>query len=95
MYTDELVAAVMPGQTARWEPLQGELYDIDNGGELFYSILEDCLRKEETPPVVFEVFYFCLNDGFLGMYQGDRKKIEEYEARLANRIPLGPPTRPT
>ena len=88
IYTDELVATVMPGQTARWESLQGELYDIDNGGELFYSILDERLRKEETPPVVFEIFYFCLSDGFLGMYAADRVKLGEYMARLKERIPL-------
>ncbi len=88
VYTDELVATVMPGQTSRWESLQGELYDIDNGGELFYSILDERLRKEETPPVVFEVFYFCLSDGFLGMYAADRPKLEDYKTRLRERIPL-------
>jgi type IV/VI secretion system ImpK/VasF family protein len=90
VYADELVATVMPGMMARWEPLQGELYDVDNGGELFYSILEDRFRKEETPPVVFEVFYFCLSDGFLGMYASDRAKIAEYRARLKDKIPLRP-----
>lgn len=90
VYIDELVAGIMPGQTSRWEPLQGELYDIDNGGELFFSIIDDRLRKEETPPVVFEIFYFCLNDGFLGMYAADRQKIDEYKARLADRIALRP-----
>ena len=90
VYADELVATVMPGMMTRWEPLQGELYDVDNGGELFYSILEDRFRKEETPPVVFEVFYFCLSDGFLGMYAADRAKIAEYRARLKDKIPLRP-----
>jgi type IV/VI secretion system ImpK/VasF family protein len=89
-YADELVATVMPGVMARWEPLQGELYDVDNGGELFYSILEERFRKEETPPVVFEIFYFCLSDGFLGMYASDRTKITEYRARLKEKIPLRP-----
>jgi type VI protein secretion system component VasF len=90
VYVDELVATVMPGVTQRWEPLQGELYDVDNGGELFFSILDDRFRKEETPPVVFEIFYFCLNDGFFGMFAADRSKIDEYRARLRDRIPLRP-----
>ncbi len=88
VYCDEMVASIAPGQTLRWEPLQGELYDIQNGGEMFYQILEERLRKEETPPIVFEVFFYCLSDGFVGMYEGDPRKVEEYKARLAARIPL-------
>lgn len=94
VYCDELVNAVARGQISRWEPLQSELYEIDNGGELFYSILEDRLRQAETHPIVFEVFYFCLNDGFVGMYQGNPKKLDEYKARLKERIvrkPVAPP----
>ncbi|XXY47171.1 DotU family type IV/VI secretion system protein [Sorangium sp. So ce269] len=87
VHFDELVRLVSRGATTRWEPLQSELYDVDNGGELFYTRLEERLRQEETPPVVFEVFYFCLNDGFQGMHQGDARKIAEYKARIELRIP--------
>lgn len=90
VYCDELVASITRGQSLRWEPLQSELYEVDNGGELFYTILDDRLRKDETHPIIFQVFYFCLTDGFLGMYQGDRRKLEEYEARLVARIPQKP-----
>ncbi|WP_437308031.1 DotU family type IV/VI secretion system protein [Sorangium sp. So ce388] len=90
VHFDELVRLVSRGATTRWEPLQSELYDVDNGGELFYARLEERLRQAETPPIVFEVFYFCLSDGFRGMYQGDEKKIAEYKARLDVRIPKKP-----
>lgn len=90
VYCDELVNAVTRGAISRWEPLQSELYEIDNGGEVFYSILDDRLRQEETSPIVLEVFYFCLKDGFVGMYAGDRRKIEEYKARLVERTRLKP-----
>jgi type IV/VI secretion system ImpK/VasF family protein len=90
VYVDELVNAVTRGAIARWEPLQSELYEVDNGGEVFYAILDDRLRQEETSPIVFEVFYFCLKDGFAGMYQGDPRKIDEYKARLVERTRLKP-----
>lgn len=86
VYTDEMVNGVTRGAAARWEPLQSELYDIDNGGEVFYQILDDRLRQEETHPLVFEVFYYCLKDGFCGVYASDSRKIQEYETRLAERI---------
>jgi type IV/VI secretion system ImpK/VasF family protein len=90
VHVDELVRISTRGESSRWEPLQGELYEIDNGGELFFKIADDKLRQQETHPFVFEVFYFCLADGFAGMYQGDRKHLDEYAARLAERIPLRP-----
>jgi type IV/VI secretion system ImpK/VasF family protein len=90
IYIDELVTSVTRGQAARWEPLQSELYEIDNGGELFFTILDDHLRKSETHPIIFQMFYFCLSDGFVGMCESDPRKIDEYKARLAERIPLLP-----
>ncbi|MCU0684529.1 MAG: DotU family type IV/VI secretion system protein [Polyangiaceae bacterium] len=90
VYIDELVQVATRGEAARWQPLQGELFDVDNGGELFFTVIEDKLRQQETHPFVFEVFYFCLAHGFLGMYQDDRKKLGEYAARLAERVPGRP-----
>lgn len=90
VHVDELVRISTRGEAARWEPLQGELYEIDNGGELFFKVADDKLRQQETHPFVFEVFYFCLADGFAGMYQGDRKRLDEYAMRLAERVPLRP-----
>jgi hypothetical protein len=88
IYCDELARAVTRGAVLRWEPLQSELFNIENGGELFYWSIEERLRQQETHPLVFEVFYFCLNDGFVGMHQGDSRKIDDYKDRLRKRIPL-------
>lgn len=87
IYCDELANTVTRGSVQRWEPLQSEKFNIENGGELFYWSIEERLRQQETHPLVFEVFYFCLNDGFVGMHQGDPRKIEEYKDRLRKRIP--------
>jgi type IV/VI secretion system ImpK/VasF family protein len=88
VYVDELVQLATRGRAAAWPPLQRELYDIDNGGELFYTIIETLLKREETSPLIFETFYFCLSAGFLGQFQSEPSKIEEYKARLAFRIPV-------
>jgi type IV/VI secretion system ImpK/VasF family protein len=87
IYCDELVRGITRGAVLRWEPLQSELLNIDNGGELFFWSMEDRLRESETPPLVLEVYYFCLSDGFEGMYQGDRAKIADCKDRLKKRIP--------
>lgn len=90
IYFDELVQLGSRGAATRWEPLQSELYDIDNGGEKFFELLDDGLMKQETHPLILEIYYFCLADGFLGMHMNDLKRIEEYKFRLVERIPLAP-----
>ena len=88
VYCDELVStAATRGAASRWESMQSELYEIDNGGELFYQILEERLKQSETHPLVFEIFYFCLLDGFTGTHQPGSNKIQEYKALLLARIP--------
>jgi type IV/VI secretion system ImpK/VasF family protein len=87
LYTDELVAKATRGASSRWEPMQSEFYEIENGGELFYQVLEDRLKEEQTHPLVLETFYFCLLDGFTGMHLPGSKRIEEYKAQLRDRIP--------
>lgn len=94
VYADELVFAATDQRRISYLPLQSELYNFDNGGEIFYTIIEDLLRKEDTLPLVFEIFYFCLNDGFVGQYDGNPHKREEYKNRLAFRIPVTLPQKP-
>lgn len=89
IYFDETVQSkIFQGQHVMWPPLQKELFQIDNGGELFYDTLDDILRKPETVPFVYEVFYFCLSDGFQGKYAENFLKIEEYQNKLKAKIPL-------
>ncbi|MFO7179020.1 MAG: DotU family type IV/VI secretion system protein [Pseudomonadota bacterium] len=86
VYCDELMATATRGAVMRWEPMQGEFYEIENGGERFYEVLEERLRQDETHPLVLETFYFCLLDGFTGMYPAGSKQIEEYRERLVARF---------
>ena len=90
IYADELARVMTRGSVQQWEPLQSETFNIENGGELFYWAIEERLKLPDTLPLVFEVFYFCLNDGFVGMYRGDPRKIEEVKDRLRKRIPTKP-----
>ncbi len=71
-----------------WPPLQKELFDIDNGGEVVFDMIDDLVRKEETLPFVFEVFYFCLSDGLRGKHAEDLPKLREYQRKLKSRIPM-------
>jgi len=92
IYTDELVHETTVGAASHWEPLQGELYDVDNGGEVFFTTVDTLLHKDDTHPLIFEVFFYCLNDGFVGQYDGNAGKVHEYRRRLADRIPIERPS---
>jgi type IV/VI secretion system ImpK/VasF family protein len=91
LYADELVLAAVGPRGAAWPPLQRELYEVDNGGELFFQTLDTLLRREETAPEVLEVFLYCLNAGFSGQYLNDPAKREEYRSRLVEKIPVDRP----
>jgi type IV/VI secretion system ImpK/VasF family protein len=71
-----------------WPPLQKELFQIDDAGELFYDTVDDLLRKPQTIPFIYEVYYFCLNQGFQGKYVDNPVKISEYMKKLREKIPV-------
>jgi type IV/VI secretion system ImpK/VasF family protein len=71
-----------------WPPLQKELFEIDEAGELFYETVDDLLRKPQTIPFIYEVYYFCLSQGFQGKYADNPVKISEYMKKLREKIPV-------
>lgn len=87
IYLDEIIQAKMlPGERVEWIPLQKEIYEIDTGGDLFYTVLDDLLRKPDTYPFIYEVFYFCLSDGFVGRHEGNLVTLNNYKEKLGARI---------
>jgi len=89
IHYDELVLRrLSPTEQTAWPLLQSERYGINDGGDVFYSFADDRFANAETPPLVFEVLYFCLSDGFIGRYANDAAKIAGYKSKLAARIPM-------
>lgn len=87
IYIDEMVQFRLSSAASGWQPLQRELYKIDNGGELFYEGIDNLMSKPETLPIIFEVFYFCISSGFRGRYLSDPDKLKYYRSMLSQRIP--------
>ena len=71
---------------AAWPPLQKELFQVDDAGDMFYESLEEILSKPQTLPFIYEVYYFCLNYGFKGRYNDNALKINEYMKKLKAKI---------
>jgi type IV/VI secretion system ImpK/VasF family protein len=87
IFLDEILQAkVLPGERFEYLRLQKELFDIDTGGNTFYEVLDDLLRKPDTYPFIFEVFYFCLSSGFVGRHKGNIVEQQRYKERLQKRI---------
>ena len=87
IYIDEIVQMRFQSLASPWQPLQRELYKIDNGGERFYDGIDNLLSKSDTHSMIFEVFYFCLVHGFRGHYVNDPEKVKFYRSVLTQRIP--------
>lgn len=85
---DEMVMSRVPKkQHTEWHLLQHELFQITYGGDVFYDFVDERLAKPDTPPMVFEVLYFCLSAGFVGKFGNDGGKVQRYKALLTERIP--------
>ena len=92
-HCDELVQMlILDIKQLEWPSLQHELYQVIDAADLFYELLDNALSKPETLPLVYEVYYFCLNDGFYGRYSTNPERIAEYLQKLRKHIPLQPLT---
>ncbi|RKH69572.1 DotU family type IV/VI secretion system protein [Corallococcus aberystwythensis] len=78
-----------------WPLLQQNLFNVDSGGDLFYDFVEEKLRRNDTPTIVFEMIRFCLAAGFTGRLVGQPERIRDLTTRISERIPqplaLAPP----
>ena len=101
-YDERVKALILDLNHLQWPPIQQELYQVADAGDLFYESLDSLLGKPETLPLVYEMYYFCLQDGFRGRYGANPEKLDEYRQRLRERIraadvdalPVQKPTRP-
>jgi len=90
-HCDEIVKImILDIQHLEWPPLQQELYQVEDAGDLFYELLDNALTKPDTLPLVYEVYYFCLQDGFCGRYSGNPNRVVEYLEKLQKQIRLQP-----
>jgi type IV/VI secretion system ImpK/VasF family protein len=71
-----------------WPLLQQELFQVDDAGELFFETLDDILRKPQTNPFIFEIYYLCLSNGFRGKYADNQLRINEYLKQLREKISI-------
>lgn len=88
-YFDERIMARLPEYLRlAWPLLQTKRTGQRTGGDDFYTSVEQLRRDPTTPSFVFEVYYFCLSNGFIGRYAKDLASIERYKQWLQESITL-------
>lgn len=84
---DEMVMCrLAKEQQTSWSLLQSELFQINYGGDVFYDFVDERLEKPDTPPMVYEVLYFCLAAGFVGKFGESSGKVQRYRSLLAEQL---------
>jgi type IV/VI secretion system ImpK/VasF family protein len=92
-HCDEVVKMmILDTQHLEWPPLQQELYQVADAGDLFYELLDNALTKPDTLPLVYEAYYFCLRDGFFGRYSIHPDRVTDYLVKIQKHIRLQPIT---
>ena len=87
IYFDELVMTrYYKNLPINWPLLQRKVYNIHNGGEKFYQIVEELLKSNYAEAFVYEIFYFCLKHGFRGAFYDNQQRREAYLKQLEARV---------
>lgn len=102
LHTDEQFLNRIPEKNHQaWPLLQVDLFGINNGGEQFFALIEEELRKAQGTPLLLEVFSYCLGHGFVGRMRykdpDGRERIKDaeladYQHRLTEQLHLLPRT---
>lgn len=72
-----------------WLSLQHQLYKTTNGGDMFFDYLDSFRGRNDINTLVYEVYFFCLTDGFSGKYMDNLTQLSSYteDARCRISIP--------
>lgn len=90
---DETILSSNWAGTNQWmkTPLQLELYDQFDAGEVFFDRLEELAGDPEENAQILEVYYLCMTLGFKGKYQlqeqGRLRELIESTAQLLDDTP--------
>jgi hypothetical protein len=88
IHIDERIMHLLPEYLRLgWPLLQTDITRAANGGHEFFAAIDEALHDPRTPALVFEVHFYCLSHGYIGMFGADAARREAYKARLAERIP--------
>lgn len=92
IYFDERVMGSLPEYLRlSWPLLQTDLTGSKTGGADFFRFIDRAIDDPKTPPLVFEVYYFCLGHGFQGRYSNEIGRLDEYRRKLVAHVEVVEP----
>lgn len=88
-HTDEKMLQITQlHPTHQWSSLQQELFNTTDAGTLFYDYIDYFRGRNDIPLIIYEVFYFCLKDGFKGSKVLEPDVCAAYTSELKAHIPV-------
>jgi type IV/VI secretion system ImpK/VasF family protein len=87
-FIDERERVALGPLAASWRLplLQTDLLEIDDGGDRFFSQLEELLGRADVHSMVFEIHLYCLRAGFVGRFRDRRHDLERLLGRVIARV---------
>lgn len=88
-FIDETILSSSWSQKDEWvsTPLQLELYDQYDAGEVFFDRLDELRGNARANAEALEVYYFCMTLGFKGKYQlHEQERLREIVERVYKEI---------
>jgi type IV/VI secretion system ImpK/VasF family protein len=94
-YIDERERVALGGLAETWRLplLQTELLEIDDGGDRFFTQLNELLARADVHELVFEVHLLCVRAGFVGRYRDRRHELEKLTGWITHRLRQHEPRR--
>lgn len=94
-FVDERERVMLGALADAWRlpGLQGDLLQIDDGGDRFFVQLQELLVRADVHELVFEIHLLCLRAGFVGRYRDRRPELDALLARLVERVRRDQPRR--
>lgn len=92
-FLDETLLSSSWSRRDEWvaRPLQLEMYDRYDAGEIFFDRLEEILQHPTRHLEVIEVFYVCMTLGFKGRYQlHQQERLQEFIDRSHEELCAAP-----
>jgi type IV/VI secretion system ImpK/VasF family protein len=85
-FDERVQRRLSPDEENQWPLLQRALFQIHDGGDVFYDLIDERLKQRDTSPRLIELCLYCLSDGFVGRHARNKQKLEEYKRKLAGRL---------
>tara|TARA_R110000868_G_scaffold96162_2_gene264604 strand:+ start:22457 stop:22927 length:471 start_codon:yes stop_codon:yes gene_type:complete len=82
-YVDETISKYLNKNYKKWSLLQLEYFSVNNGGQLFFDVLDNSLLKLIDDNIfTIKTGYFLLKHGFVGKFYDSQQDIMKYSSKL-------------